>query len=103
MNAQDLNVILQDNFADDCFDIDLLNDLFENERFIEESEGDFVQNGKLQTATDVIYDTKDSKYYAIESVRTGSYHTDWSYYTPTACECKKVVEMKPIVTYPLIH
>lgn len=42
-------------------------------------EGDYTQDGKYQFATNVYEHLPTGKYYALDTSRSGSYHSDWYY------------------------
>lgn len=73
-----LNLLCKDSEA---LGIDDLTD-----DFILIEEGSFMQDYKSQHAVEVIQHVASQRYFAIKNSRTGSYHTDWYYDTPSVIE-----------------
>jgi hypothetical protein len=51
----------------------------DTERFVMEEEGEWVQDHKYQSCTNILKDTSTGKFYSATAGRSGSYHTDWTY------------------------
>jgi hypothetical protein len=64
-------------------------------------DGDWISEGKYQHQ-DCVYADDEGNYFMISNSRSGSYHTDWYYNTPTITQVERVVKMVETTTWEAV-